>query len=82
MKSWLITPLLLAVLSGTAACNQQSVENIESSTETIKIGAAVSDTGKYAREGKDTRQGYDLWEDWINERGGIELGDRKYQVEI
>ena len=33
---------------------------------TIVLGAAVSDTGKYAREGQDTRQGYDLWLDWIN----------------
>lgn len=82
MKSWLITPLLLSLLSVTTACNQENSGNLSNSTETIKIGAAVSDTGKYAREGKDTRQGYDLWEDWINERGGIEVGDRKYQVEI
>ena len=31
---------------------------------TIKFGAAVSDTGTYAREGQDTRHGYDLWLDW------------------
>ena len=50
---------------------------------TIRIGAAVSDTGKYAREGQDTRQGYDLWLDWVNhENGGIHVGDESYQVEI
>jgi branched-chain amino acid transport system substrate-binding protein len=50
---------------------------------TIVLGAAVSDTGKYAREGQDTRQGYDLWLDWVNnEYGGIHVGDQVYNVEI
>ncbi len=50
---------------------------------TIRLGAAVSDTGKYAREGQDTRQGYDLWLDWVNhEYGGIDVGGERYEVEI
>ena len=50
---------------------------------TIVLGAAVSETGRYSREGKDTRQGYDLWADWVNnEYGGIKVGDERYQVEI
>ena len=50
---------------------------------TITLGAAVSETGKYAREGKDTRQGYNTWLQWINEEyGGIKVGDDRYQVEI
>jgi branched-chain amino acid transport system substrate-binding protein len=51
--------------------------------DVIKIGAAVSETGRYAREGKDVRQGYDLWADWVNnERGGIQVGDKRYNVEM
>jgi branched-chain amino acid transport system substrate-binding protein len=50
---------------------------------TIRLGAAVSDTGRYAREGKDTRQGYDLWADWVNnEYGGINIAGDRYGVEI
>jgi len=50
---------------------------------TIVLGAAVSDTGRYAREGQDTRQGYNLWLDWVNnEWGGIHVGDERYEVEI
>lgn len=50
---------------------------------TITFGAAVSETGKYAREGKDTRQGYEVWLDWVNnEYGGIKLGDERYEVEL
>lgn len=50
---------------------------------TIRLGAAVSETGKYAREGKDTRQGYNTWLNWVNdEYGGIKVGDDCYDVEI
>lgn len=63
-----------------------STDTTEASMEmagTIYFGAAVSDTGKYAREGQDTRQGYDLWEKWVNEEyGGIKVGDDRYEAEI
>ncbi|MDX1413619.1 MAG: amino acid ABC transporter substrate-binding protein, partial [Candidatus Promineifilaceae bacterium] len=50
---------------------------------TIVLGAAVSETGTYAREGKDTRQGYNTWLEWVNdEYGGIKVGDDRYKVEI
>ncbi|MDE2861101.1 MAG: amino acid ABC transporter substrate-binding protein [Chloroflexota bacterium] len=48
----------------------------------IKIGAAVSESGRYAQEGNLTRQGYLLWEEWVNERGGIDVGGEKYEVEL
>ncbi len=55
----------------------------EGCTGTIRLGAAVSETGKYAREGKDTRQGYDTWLEWVNnEYGGIKVGEECYNVEI
>lgn len=58
-------------------------EPMEEFAGTIRLGAAVSDTGKYAREGQDTRQGYDLWLDWVNnEYGGVKVGDHRYEVEI
>ena len=49
----------------------------------IYLGAAVSETGKFSREGKDTRQGYVLWLDWVNsEYGGVKVGDERYKVEL
>ncbi|HEX6386152.1 MAG TPA: amino acid ABC transporter substrate-binding protein [Anaerolineae bacterium] len=51
--------------------------------DTIVLGAAVSETGRYSREGKDTRQGYLTWLDWVNnEYGGIKVGDQCYNVEL
>ncbi|MCY3849727.1 MAG: amino acid ABC transporter substrate-binding protein [Acidimicrobiaceae bacterium] len=50
---------------------------------TIRIGAALSETGRFAGEGKAVRQGYDTWVRWVNEeRGGVKLPDGSYEVEI
>ena len=50
---------------------------------TIRLGAALSETGKYSVEGKDSRQGYDTWVRWVNEvYGGIEIGGERYRAEI
>jgi branched-chain amino acid transport system substrate-binding protein len=46
----------------------------------IKIGASMSLTGKYARTGVYTQNGYELWAEQINARGGL-LG-RKVQFVI
>ena len=50
---------------------------------TVRIGAALSETGKFAVEGRDSRQGYDTWVKWVNEEyGGIEVGGSRYAAEI
>ncbi len=48
----------------------------------IRVGAAVSESGRYAAEGNHTRQGYLLWEEWVNERGGIDVDGKMHQVEL
>ena len=50
---------------------------------TIRIGAALSETGTFAVEGKDSRQGYDTWVRWVNEDyGGIRIGEDRFVAEI
>ena len=50
---------------------------------TVRIGAALSETGKFAVEGRDSRQGYDTWVRWVNEEyGGIEVDGLRYAAEI
>ena len=50
---------------------------------TVRIGAALSETGRFAAEGKAVRQGYDTWLRWVNEEhGGIRVGDDRYRAEI
>jgi branched-chain amino acid transport system substrate-binding protein len=49
----------------------------------ITFGAAVSLTGSLAREGEDTKQGYDIWAEWVNtEYGGVKVGNERHCVEI
>jgi branched-chain amino acid transport system substrate-binding protein len=50
--------------------------------DTIVFGAAVSLTGKTAKEGEYTRDGYNFLVDKLNEMGGITVGGRKYKVSV
>lgn len=50
--------------------------------EILRLGAAVSFTGKYAKEGELLRRGYELWKEKVNSMGGIKVGDKRYKVEI
>ncbi|MBI2874200.1 MAG: amino acid ABC transporter substrate-binding protein [Firmicutes bacterium] len=48
----------------------------------IKIGAAISFTGPLSRNAAFMKQGYDLWVEDVNARGGIDVGGKKYKVEL
>lgn len=48
----------------------------------IKIGAAISETGKFAVEGVKTKHGYEIWADMVNARGGLDVGGTQREVEI
>ena len=48
----------------------------------ITIGAAVSLTGKYALNGANTKNGYDLAVRQVNDKGGITIGGKPYRLEI
>lgn len=50
--------------------------------DTIVLGAAVSQTGKYATNGKHTANGYDLAIERINKMGGVKIGDKSYQLSV
>lgn len=50
--------------------------------DTIVFGAAISITGKTAKEGEYTRDGYRFAIDKINEMGGIKVGGKAYKLEL
>ncbi|SCK35293.1 amino acid/amide ABC transporter substrate-binding protein, HAAT family [Variovorax sp. HW608] len=50
--------------------------------DTITLGAAVSLTGKYSTNGKNTLDGYNLAVDRINEMGGVKVGAKTYKLKI
>ena len=80
--------IAIALLAG-ASCSEGDPEGVTSDdltnrfAGTVRIGAALSETGKYAVEGQDAREGYDTWVKWVNEEyGGIEIDGRRYAAEI
>ena len=50
--------------------------------DTIVLGAAVSLTGKYSVNGKNTKDGYDLAVERINEMGGVKVGPKSYKLKV
>ena len=48
----------------------------------LKLGASVGITGRLAKEGGYVKDGYTLWMEEVNKRGGIKVGDDRYKVEI
>src|SRR6266550_686264 len=50
--------------------------------DTVVLGAAVSLTGKYSVNGKNTKDGYDLAVKRINEMGGVKAGGKSYKLKV
>lgn len=48
----------------------------------IVLGAADSLTGKYSVNGKNTQDGYNLAAQVINEKGGVKVGNKHYNLRI
>jgi branched-chain amino acid transport system substrate-binding protein len=72
---------LLAVAAVAAfACGTTSAGPTTGST--ITLGAPLGLTGSLTKESQLTQQGYDLWSEWINARGGILVNNVKHPVVI
>ena len=50
--------------------------------DTITLGAAVSITGKYSTNGKNTKDGYDLAIKVINDKGGVKVAGKTYKLAV
>ena len=77
------TSVALALLAG--ACRESDpggADETDGERGTITFGASLSLTGATATEGRLVRDGYDFMIDKINEEGGVEVGDRTYDVDI
>ncbi|HEX6584663.1 MAG TPA: amino acid ABC transporter substrate-binding protein [Thermoleophilaceae bacterium] len=49
--------------------------------EAIKVGASLPLTGEFSEPGKAAKQGYEVWEAMVNEKGGL-IDGRKVQMVI
>jgi branched-chain amino acid transport system substrate-binding protein len=69
--------LLAVVVAALAGCVPRAPAR-----EAIVFGATISITGVTAKEGEHTRDGYQLFVEAANARGGIVVGDRRYPVRL
>jgi branched-chain amino acid transport system substrate-binding protein len=66
----------LACLSAALLLGGGSAGAAAETEDVIILGAAVSLTGKYAQNGANTKNGYDLAVAEINEKGGIDIAGK------
>ncbi|HEX5079396.1 MAG TPA: amino acid ABC transporter substrate-binding protein [Geminicoccaceae bacterium] len=69
-------------LGATVALASTWTGAVSAADDTIQLGAAVSITGKYSTNGKNTKDGYDLAVKVINDKGGLKVGDKAYKLEV
>src|SRR5215472_2982448 len=81
MRVRLSVRLLIALLA-SAACSMTSMSPQLPTGSDIVIGVPNAATGDYNVEGPLTKQGYDLWADWTNARGGIDVGGVLHKVRL
>jgi branched-chain amino acid transport system substrate-binding protein len=67
-------PSLLAACGGDTGGGQTS--------DTFKVGAVLELSGASATGGQIAQRGYQLWADTVNSKGGLSIGDKKYNVEL
>jgi len=74
-KMWMV--LLAVALAALLLAGPAS-----SAEKVLKLGASVGMTGRLAKEGGYVKDGYTLWMEMVNAKGGIKVGNDNYKVEI
>ncbi len=84
---WSALAIAGALALGVAACGgddepdrQRRRARTEADAKPLKIGASLPLTGDFSEPGKAAKQGYEVWQSMINEKGGL-LG-RKVELVI
>ena len=76
-------PFYILLASVLIACGPKEINETTGFDCTIRLGAPVSETGNFAREGIWNQRGYETWREWVNnEYGGVKVNDKRCNVEI
>jgi branched-chain amino acid transport system substrate-binding protein len=83
MKTRLIAGVTVAcVLLAAAGCGSKQAPTGPTESGVLTIGASVSLTGATAKEGGYTKEGYEVCQKVINDKGGIVAGNKAYKLDI
>jgi branched-chain amino acid transport system substrate-binding protein len=64
------------------ACGSAGGGGGSASGEDIVIGVPMSITGAQSKEGALAKQGYDMWLQWVNGQGGIDVKGTRHKVQL
>ena len=68
---WVAAIVALAIAACSTAPTGAPPPAQEQPSGPVRIGASLSSTGRYDRTGKEVQNGYELWAEQVNARGGI-----------
>jgi len=81
-KSLSLVAAVAAFTVVAAGCGSKGEQKSSGESDTLTIGASMSLTGKLAREGALTKEGYELCRDKVNAKGGADVGGKKVKLDI
>lgn len=83
-KKLVVATTVAACSLALSACGSKGEASATngSGSNTLTIGASLSLTGKLAREGQLTQEGYQLCQDKVNAKGGADVGGKKLKLDI
>ena len=70
------------VLLAAAGCGSKQAPTGPTESGVLTLGASVSLTGATAKEGGYTKEGYEVCQKVINDKGGIVAGNKAYKLDI
>lgn len=76
------TFVAVALLVGGCGSKSDSSNAGDGNATKLSIGASMSLTGKLAREGKLTQEGYKACQDVVNAKGGVSVAGKKLKLDI
>jgi branched-chain amino acid transport system substrate-binding protein len=83
IRRWFsFAPFRLAIMCAALALAACGAGSGATSGQTIKIGAVVPLTGRYAAGGEQIKNGYELAVEAINKAGGVSVGGTKMPLEL
>ncbi len=83
MKKLVVLTAALLLVALLAGCQQPAKPEEKPKEAVIKLGAPISLSGKFAKEGQMSLWGMQVAVKWVNEKyGGIKIGDTTYKLEL
>ena len=74
--------LVLSMAGGLLFAGGGAQQTGTAATDPIKMGASLALTGNLSRFGLMMKNGYEMWKDEVNAKGGIKVGGTQRKVEI